>query len=172
MAQSFQREKPPARVNLFLEVSKGDAQQKIELPMRLMVLGDYKGRPDSTPLAERELINLNKDNFEDVLKSMDAKLEYAVEDTFKGGDEEMKVELDITSMKSFDPEEVAKQVPQLNRMLAMRNLLQDLRNRVVSANDFRKQLEGIVKDEKALEKLAAELDQFVQKTDSDAEEEA
>lgn len=172
MAQSFQREKPPARVNLFLEVSKGDAQQKIELPMRLMVLGDYKGRPDSTPLAERELINLNKDNFEDVLKSMDAKLEYAVEDTFKGGDEEMKVELDITSMKSFDPEEVAKQVPQLNRMLAMRNLLQDLRNRVVSANDFRKQLEGIVKDEKALEKLAAELDQFVQKTDSDSEEEA
>ena len=171
MAQSFQREKPPARVNLFREVSKGDAQQKIELPMRLMVLGDYKGRADSTPLAEREVINLNKDNFEDVLKSMDAKLEYTVEDTLKGGDEEMKVDLDITSMKSFDPEEVAKQVPQLNRMLAMRNLLQDLRNRVVSANDFRKQLEGIVKDEGALEKLAAELDQFVQKTDDGAEDE-
>ena len=67
MAQSFQREKPPARVNLFLEVAKGDAQEKIELPMRLMVLGDYKGRPDDTPLAEREVINLNKDNFEDVL---------------------------------------------------------------------------------------------------------
>ena len=163
MAQSFQREKPPARVNLFLEVSKGDAQQKIELPMRLMVLGDYKGRPDATPLAEREVINLNKDNFEDVLKSMDAKLEYTVQDTFKGGDEEMKVELDIESMKSFDPEEVAKQVPQLNRMLAMRNLLQDLRNRVVSANEFRKQLEKIVKDEAALEKLAGELDQFVSK---------
>jgi len=164
MAQSFQREKPPARVNLFLEVAKGDAQEKIELPMRLMVLGDYKGRSDDTPLAEREVINLNKDNFEDVLKSMDAKLEYVVEDTMRGGDEEMKVELDIDSMDSFSPEEVAKQVPQLNRMLAMRNLLQDLRNRVVSANDFRKQLEKIVKDEGALEKLAAELDQFVPKT--------
>lgn len=172
MAQSFQREKPPARVNLFLEVSKGDAQQKIELPMRLMVLGDYKGRPDATPLAEREVINLNKDNFEQVLKSMDAKLEYTVQDTFKGGDEEMKVDLDIESMKSFDPEEVAKQVPQLNRMLAMRNLLQDLRNRVVSANDFRKQLEKIVKDEAALEKLAAELDQFVSKEQAGGEAEA
>jgi len=166
MAQSFQREKPPARVNLFLEVSKGDAQEKIELPMRLMVMGDYKGRPDDTPLADRELINLNKDNFESVLKSMDVTLEYTVPDTLKGGeDDEMKVELDIDSMKSFDPEEVAKQVPQLNRMLAMRNLLQDLRNRVVSANDFRKQLESIVTDEAALEKLAAELDQFVQKDD-------
>jgi type VI secretion system protein ImpB len=170
MAQSFQREKPPARVNLFLEVSKGDAQEKIELPMRLMVLGDYKGRPDDTPLAEREVINLNKDNFEDVLKSMDAKLEYTVKDTLKGGDEEMKVDLDIKSMKSFDPEEVAKQVPQLNRMLAMRNLLQDLRNRVVSANDFRKQLEKIVKDEAALERLAAELDQFVPQSDEGASE--
>lgn len=166
MAQSFQREKPPARVNLFLEVAKGDAQEKIELPMRLMVLGDYKGREDSTPLAEREVINLNKNNFEDVLKSMDVKLEYTVPDTLKGGDdEEMKVELDIDSMQSFDPEEVAKQVPQLNRMLAMRNLLQDLRNRVVSANDFRKQLEAIVTDEAALEKLAAELEQFVQADD-------
>src|SRR5690606_6810173 len=166
MAQSFQREKPPARVNLFLEVAKGDAQEKIELPMRLMVMGDYKGRADDTPLADREILNLNKDNFESVLKSMDVTLEYTVPDTLKGGeDDEMKVELDIDSMKSFDPEEVAKQVPQLNRMLAMRNLLQDLRNRVVSANDFRKQLESIVTDEAALEKLAAELDQFVQKDD-------
>lgn len=171
MAQSFQREKPPARVNLFLEVDKGDAQEKIELPMRLMVMGDYKGRPDDTPLAERELINLNKDNFEDVLKSMDVKLEYTVPDKLSGGDDaEMKVDLDFESMKSFSPEEVAKQVPQLNRMLAMRNLLQDLRNRVVSANDFRKQLEGIVKDETALEKLAAELDQFVQSDEAGDDE--
>ncbi len=172
MAQSFQREKPPARVNLFLEVDKGDAQEKIELPMRLMVMGDYKGRPDDTPLSERELINLNKDNFEDVLKSMDVKLQYTVPDELSDSDDaEMKVDLDIDSMKSFSPEEVAKQVPQLNRMLAMRNLLQDLRNRVVSANDFRKQLEGIVKDEAALASLAAELEQFVQ-TDDPADEEA
>lgn len=161
MAQSFQREKPPARVNLFLEVSKGDAQQKIELPMRLMVMGDYTGRPDSTPLSEREIINLNKDNFESVMKSMDIRLDYTVEDTLRGGDEEMKVSLDIASMKSFEPEEVARQVPQLNRMLAMRNLLQDLRNRVVSTNEFRKQLEQIVTDEASLEQLAAELDRFV-----------
>lgn len=168
MAQSFQREKPPARVNLFLEVAKGDAQEKLELPMRLMVMGDYKGRADGTPLADREILNLNKDNFESVLTSMDVKLEYTVQDTLKGGDDEIKVELDIDSMKAFNPEEVAKQVPQLNRMLAMRNLLQDLRNRVVSANDFRKQLEGIVTDEAALEKLAAELDQFVQNDEGDA----
>ena len=71
------------------------------------------------------------------------------------------VKLKLENMKSFHPEQVAKQVPELNRMLAMRNLLQDLRNRVVSMSQFRKQLEKIVKDKDALEKLAGELDQFV-----------
>ncbi len=161
MAQSFQREKPPARINLFLEVDTGDAQEKLELPMRLLVMGDYMGRDDSTPVAEREILNLNKDNFETVLSSMDIKLDYTVPDTLKGGDEEMMVSLDVDSMKSFSPEEVVRQVPQLNRMMAMRNLLQDLRNRIVSLPDFRRQLEKIVKDDAALEQLRAELDQIV-----------
>ena len=161
MAQSFQREKPPARINLFLEVATGDAQEKLELPLRLLVMGDYSGREDSTPVADREILNLNKDNFETVLKSMDIKLDYSVPDTLKGGDEDMKVILDVDSMKSFSPEEVAKQVPQLNRMMSMRNLLQDLRNRIVSLPEFRKQLEKIVQDDASLEQLAAELEQFV-----------
>ncbi len=163
MAQSFQREKPPARINLFLEVATGDAQEKLELPMRLLVMGDYKGREDGTRLAEREIINLNKDNFETILSSMEIKLDYTVTDTLKGGDEEMMVSLDVDSMKSFSPEEVVRQVPQLNRMMAMRNLLQDLRNRIVSLPDFRRQLEKIVKDDTALEQLRAELDQIVMK---------
>ncbi len=167
MAQSFQREKPPARINLFLEVATGDAQEKLELPLRLLVMGDYMGREDRTAVADREILNLNKDNFETVLSSMDIKLDYNVPDTLKGGDEDMKVSLDIDSMKSFSPEEVAKQVPQLNRMMAMRNLLQDLRNRIVSLPDFRKQLEKIVKDDASLEQLTAELDKFVTKEQGD-----
>jgi len=163
MAQSFQREKPPARINLFLEVDTGDAQEKLELPLRLLVMGDYMGRKDSTPVADREILNLNKDNFETVLSSMDIKLDYTVQDTLKGGDEDMKVSLDIDSMKSFSPEEVAKQVPQLNHMMSMRNLLQDLRNRIVSLPEFRKQLEKIVQDDASLEQLTAELDKFVTK---------
>ena len=165
MSQSFQKEKPPARINLFLEVLKGDAKQKLELPHRMMVMGDFKGREDSTPLDEREVINVNKDNFESVLKSMEMALEYTVKDRLKEGDDEMKVNLKFDTLKSFTPEEVAKQVPELNRLVAMRNLLQDLRNRVVSTAQFRKQLEAVVKDKDALEKLTSELDQFVARQD-------
>ena len=161
MAQSFQREKPPARVNLFLEVAKGDAQEKIELPMRLMVLGDYKGREDSTPLADRELINLNKDNFEDVLRSQDLRVKTAVDNTLTG-DGDLAVDLTFDSMKSFSPEQIAKQVPELSRLLATRNLLQDLRNRLISAADFRKQIEAVINDPEAREQLLAELDTIIQ----------
>ena len=58
----------------------------------------------------------------------------------------MKVDLRIDSMRDFHPEQVARQIPQLSRLIAARNLLQDLRNRVISTSEFRKGLEQIVRD--------------------------
>jgi type VI secretion system protein ImpB len=161
MAQSFQHEKPPARINLFLEVAKGDASEKVELPMRMLVMGDFTGREDDTPLEEREVINLNKDNFEDVLRSQEISIKTAVSNTLTG-EGDLPVELKFDSMKSFDPETIAKQVPEIARLLATRNLLQDLRNRLISAADFRKQIESVIKDDAARDQLLAELDKVVQ----------
>lgn len=160
MAKSFQHEKPPARINLFLDVQKGDAKKKTELPMKLMVTGDFTGKESDVPIEDRDVINLNKDNFEKVMKSQNLGLEYAVDNklTGEGG---LNVKLDIKSMKDFSPEEVAKNVPELSRMLAARNLLQDLRNRLISVRDFRKQLETIISDEAARTKLLSELEKVV-----------
>lgn len=161
MAQSFQKEKPPARINLYLDIVKGDAQKKVELPLRSLVMGDFSGRESGVPLEDREKINLNKDNFEDVLRSQAIDLDLNVADTLRGGDEEMKVNLKINSMADFDPDRVAKQVPQLQKLLATRNLLQDLRNRLISVADFRKGLEKVVKDPDALKQLDEELKKIV-----------
>ena len=161
MAQSFQKEKPPARVNLFVEVDTDGAEQKTELSHRALVLGDYTGREDDTPLEEQAPIPVDKNNFESVLKDLDVRAQFDVENKLnrEGGD--LPVELRFDSMKSFTPEEVAKQVPAVKRLLAMRFLLQDLRNRVVSTRDFRKELERVVKDEGALRELADRLDAIV-----------
>jgi type VI secretion system protein ImpB len=162
MAQSFQKEKPPARINLFLDVVKGDAQKKLELPLRLLVMGDFTGKESGVPLEDREKINLNKDNFEDVLRSQNVEVDMVVKDTLSGGeDDDMKVSLKIDSMADFHPEQVAKQVPQLQKLLATRNLLQDLRNRIISVAEFRKGLEKIIKDPEALKQLQAELSVIV-----------
>lgn len=161
MAESFQKEKPPARINLFLEVLKGDAKKKMELPLRLLALGDYSQSGSNVPLSEREKININKDNFQQVMKSMGLKLDMAVPDRIKGGEAETKVDLKFEDLKSFEPEEVAKQVPQLAKLLSTRTLLQDLRNRAISTNEFRKELERVVKDKTALAQLKGELEKLV-----------
>ena len=161
MSQSFQHEKPPARVNLFLEVAKGDAKERVELPMRMLVMGDFTNREDGPPLEDREVINLNKDNFEDVLRSQELRVTTAVENTLTG-DGDLAVDLTFDSMKAFSPEQIAKQVPELSRLMATRNLLQDLRNRLISAADFRKQIESVINDPEAREQLLAELDSIIQ----------
>ncbi len=168
MAQSFQHEKPPARINLFLEVAKGDASESVELPMRMLVLGDFTGREDDTPVEEREVMNLNKDNFEDILRSQEVSVKTAVSNTLSG-EGDLPVELKFDSMKSFEPEAIAKQVPEIARLLATRNLMQDLRNRLISEADFRKQIESVIKDDAAREQLLAELDKVVQNDEPEAD---
>jgi len=167
MAESFQKEKPPARINLFLEVMKGDAKKKMELPLRLLALGDYSQSGSDVPLSEREKININKDNFQQVMKSMNLNIDVTVKDRLKGGDAETKVDLKFEDLKSFEPEEVAKQVPQLAKLLSTRTLLQDLRNRAISTNEFRKELERVVKDKGALAELKGELDKLLPPNEPD-----
>lgn len=167
MSRSFQHEKPPARVNLFLEVAKGDANEKLELPLRMLVLGDFTGRESDEDVADREVIEVNSNNFEDVLKSQDLSLGYTVPNTLSG-EGDIKVDLQIDSMKSFTPEAVAKQIPELGKLLATRNLLQDLRNRLISMGDFRRQLETVIKDDDARQKLLDELTQIVPDSAPDA----
>ncbi|HCR49580.1 MAG TPA: type VI secretion system contractile sheath small subunit [Rhodothermales bacterium] len=158
---SFQHEKPPARINLFLDVKKGDAMVREELPFRMLVMGDFGGSKDED-IADRDIINVNKDNFEDILKSREMKLDMVVANHLKDDPEaEMKVQVKVESMKDFTPENVAKQIPELDKMLATRNLLQDLRNRVITLGDFRRQLETIIKDKEALARLADELHKIV-----------
>jgi type VI secretion system protein ImpB len=158
---SFQKEKPPSRINIFLEVLKDGAKKKVELPLRLMVVGDFTQKESGVPLEDREKINVNKDNFEQVMKSRNLGLEFNVKDKLTGGDDnEMKVNLKFDNLKSFHPEEVAKQVPQLGKLLATRNLLQDLRDRIINKNEFRKMLEKIVTDKAAMAKLADELNKL------------
>ncbi|NBB85894.1 MAG: type VI secretion system contractile sheath small subunit [Bacteroidetes bacterium] len=160
MSKSFQHEKPPSRVNLFLEVATGDAQEKVELPLRMLVMSDLTGGGEDAPLEDREIININKNNFQDVMRSFELGLEYTVPNKLTG-EGNIKVDLDFEDLDSFRPEAVAQQVPELSRLLAARNLLQDLRNRMISMGEFRKKLEQVIADDAMREELLGELQQVV-----------
>lgn len=160
MAKSFQHQKPPSRVDLTLDVATGDASEKVELPLRLLVMSDLTGEKEDVPLDEREVVSITDNNFEDVMESYDLGLECVVPDELTG-EGDMKVELDFDNLDDFEPEQVARQVPELSRLLAARNLLKDLRNRMISMREFREELQEIITDEESRQKLLGELDNIV-----------
>jgi type VI secretion system protein ImpB len=165
MAKSFQHQKPPSRIDLTLDVATGDAKEKVELPLRLLVMSDLTGKKEGTPLSEREVISVTDNNFDDVMESYDLDLECVVPDNLRG-EGDMKVELEFDNLDDFEPEQVAQQVPELSRLLAARNLLKDLRNRLISMREFREQLEEIITDEEARQELLGELKNVVPEEDS------
>ncbi|MGL1900518.1 MAG: type VI secretion system contractile sheath small subunit [Fibrobacterales bacterium] len=155
---SYQNEIPPARVNIQLSVDKGDGQKKMELPLKMLILGDFTGKKDSTRVTDREKININKNNFNQVMESLDLKVSTVVENKLSKDGGDIKVNLDIKSMKDFTPAEVARQVPEVSKLMAARNLIRDLGSNLLDNREFRKRMEAIVKDKTAMESLLAELD--------------
>ena len=127
MADSFQNEVPKARINLKLDLHTGGASKKTELPLKLLVAGDFSNGQESAPLSERKKVNLNKNNFDSVLSEYSPKVSLTVKNTLADDGSEDNISLTFRSMKDFTPEQVSRQIPQLKAMLSMRNLLRDLK---------------------------------------------
>jgi len=157
MANSYQNEIPPARINIQLSVDSGGAQKKMELPLKLLVIGDFKMDGDESRIIEREKINLNKDNFDGVMRSLNVALKISVENRLKKDDSALPIELRFDCIKSFEPMEIVKQVPDLNRLMAIRNLIKDLGSNLLDNREFRKKMETILKDRNSTTQLLEEL---------------
>ncbi|UYM55736.1 type VI secretion system contractile sheath small subunit [Leclercia adecarboxylata] len=156
MADSFQNEVPKARINLKLALHTGGAQKKVELPLKILTVGDFSNGKEIRMLSEREKININKNNFDSVLAEFNPEINLAVQNTLSGDGEE-NIRLQFSSMKDFEPEQVARQIPQLRAMLAMRNLLRDLKSNLLDNATFRKELEKILKDPALTQELRDEM---------------
>ena len=152
MADSFQNEVPAARVNIKLDLHTGNAKKKVELPLKLLAVGDYSNGKEQRPLSERDKIDINKNNFNSVMA-----VNLTVEDTLSGNGNEQNIALEFKSLKDFEPEQVAKNIPQLRVLLAMRNLLRDLKSNLLDNATFRRELENILKEPTLSSELRDEL---------------
>ncbi|MBD9516117.1 type VI secretion system contractile sheath small subunit [Pseudomonas sp. BGr12] len=156
-SDSFQNEVPKARVNIKLDLHTGGAQKKVELPLKLLMLGDYSNGREHRPLSERSKVDINKNNFNSVLGEFHPNVKLAVPNTLAGDGSDTSVELTFRHMKDFEPEQVARQLPELRALLAMRNLLRDLKSNLLDNVTFRRELERILKDDALSNELRAEL---------------
>lgn len=157
MSNSYQNEIPKARVNIKLDLHTGNASKKMELPLKLLVTGDFSNGQEQRVLSEREKVNVNKNNFDSVLAEFSPSLNISVENPLAGDGSEENVKLTFSNMKDFTPEQVARQIPQLKAMLAMRNLLRDLKANLLDNVTFRKELETILKNPALSDELRSEL---------------
>ena len=148
---------PKERVNIVYKSNTGDQSEDVELPLKLLMLGDYTGKSSDVTVEDRTPMNINKDNFDDVMGSMDLSLDMTVADTLSEDNEEMPVHLDIKSMKDLSPESVASQVPELNAMLEMRRALLALKGPLGNVPAFRKTIQKILNEDDSRDQIMKEL---------------
>src|SRR4051812_23726000 len=120
--QKLSRVRKP-HVHITYEVFKPDGGMELrELPFVVGVMGDFSGNPTAPlkPLKDRNFVEIDRDNFDDVMKRMTPGLNMKVENTLAGDGTEMSVNLKFESMEDFSPNNVAQQVPALKKLLETR----------------------------------------------------
>ena len=147
------------RVHITYKVETGGAEVEKELPFVVGVLGDFSGNPTEPlkPMRDRKFTQIDRDNFNEVMKACTPGLNMKVENTLKGDGSELSVQLKFSSLEDFEPAKVANQVEPLRKLLESRNKLRDLLAKVDRSEALEGELEQLLKDTEALGKLAGEL---------------
>jgi type VI secretion system protein ImpB len=149
---------PKERVNIVYRPATGDAKEEIELPLKLLLVGDYTLSPDNRPVEERKPINIDKDSFNEVLKAHNLKLDLNVTDKISGEpDQDIALSLKFESLKDFEPEALVKHTPELNRLLELRDALNSLKGPMSNVPDFRKRIQALISDKTKREELLNEI---------------
>jgi type VI secretion system protein ImpB len=151
----------PPRVHVTYDVEVGDAIEMKELPFVLGILGDFTGQPEQPlpRLRERKFVEVNPDNFDQVLEGMKPHLSFSVENKLSEEQDapQLKVDLHFKSLEDFDPENVAKQVKPIRELLDLRTKLADLRGSLQGNDKLEELLMDAVTSTEKMEKLKGEV---------------
>ncbi len=158
MAVQDQSVAPKERVNITYKSLVGNAQEETELPLKILMVGDYTGRPDDTPVEARKPINVDKENFNEVMASQDLKVAVQVPDRLSGEkDAALPVELKFKRLDDFGPEGIVNQVPELQKLLELRRALTALKGPLGNIPAFRKKIQTLLADDASRAELMKEL---------------
>lgn len=147
------------RVHITYEVETGGAAVKKELPFVVGVLGDFSGNPTQAlkPLKDRKFVQIDRDNFNEVMAKIAPELNMKVENTLSKEGGEMAVTLKFNSLEDFEPGRIVDQVEPLKKLLETRNKLNDLLSKADRSEKLETILEDVLKNSDQLDKLKGEL---------------
>ncbi|MGF1462461.1 MAG: type VI secretion system contractile sheath small subunit [Maricaulaceae bacterium] len=147
------------RVHITYDVETEGAVEQKELPFVVGVMGDFSGDPTEPlkPLKDRKFIQIDRENFDDVMRRMTPGVNMKVKNTLKGDDSQMAVSLKFSSLEDFDPAKIVEQVEPLKKLMETRNKLRDLMAKADSSEELEGLLEQVLQNEDALKGLQGEL---------------
>lgn len=149
------------RVHIKYEVFTDGAREEKELPFVVGVMGDYSGNAPTKkldPLKDRKFIQIDRDNFNQVLARMAPGLKFRVENTLENNGTELPVELKIRSMDDFEPANVVQQIEPLKELMEKRNKLRDLLTQIDRSDKLENLLDQILAQPDQQQKVREELD--------------
>ena len=143
LQHKIERIRPP-RVNITYDVEVGGAIELKELPFVVGVLGDFVGKPDEPlpALKNRKFVEIDPDNFNQVMAGMKPRLAYNIDNKLQGDGSQMGVELKFNNIEDFEPDSIVQQVDPLRKLVEARQKLSDL----LSKMDGNEKLESILND--------------------------
>jgi type VI secretion system protein ImpB len=147
------------RVHITYEVETEGAQIQRELPFVVGVLGDFSGDPTQPlrPLSDRKFIQIDRDNFNDVMARVAPGLNLKVDNKLADDGSQMGVQLKFNALEDFDPGAIVNQVPALKALLDTRNKLRDLMSKADRSQELEGLLEQVLQNQKELDTLSSEL---------------
>src|SRR3954452_18258095 len=147
------------RVHITYDVETEGAAVTKELPFVVGVLGDFSGQPTEPlkPLKDRKFIQIDRDNFNDVMARMTPGLNLKVKNTLKDDGSEIGVQLKFGNMDDFAPEKVAQQIDPVRKLIETRDKLRDLLTKVDRSENLENILENVLKNTEELKKLKDQL---------------
>jgi type VI secretion system protein ImpB len=147
------------RVHITYDVETEGATELKELPFVVGVMGDFSGDPSEPlkPLKDRKFIQIDRDNFDEVMRRMAPGLNMRVENTLKGDGSEMGVQLKFQSLEDFEPGRIVEQVEPLRRLMETRNKLRDLMTKADNSEQLETLLEQVLQNQGQLDALRNEL---------------
>jgi len=150
---------PKERINVTFKPATGGAQEEIELPLKLLSIGDYTQRKDERKVEDRKPISIDKMTFDEVMAKQELKVTLSLPNRLQeeGSSEELRVDLRIDSMKDFNPASLVEQVPELKKLMELRNALVALKGPLGNTPAFRKAIESVLADDESRSRVLDEL---------------
>lgn len=148
---------PQERVNITYQSSIGNAQQEVELPLKMLFVGDFTGREDARPLEERKPINVDEDNFQQVLAEQNLAITMQVPNKLSDEGGELPVTLKLRKLSDFGPDAIVEQVAELKKLMELRLALTSLKGPLGNVPAFRRKIQALLQEDGSRAKLLEEL---------------